>query len=121
MDDSKHGNAFQYHDKTIDDLVEVSIAGTGEIELADDLAGSKVLLMEMLLSCDTDDTTVQVREKDDSPVHTGPISFNDNGGFSWPMTGYPHVTSADGKGLELNAVTGTVNGIAQILVVPISA
>jgi len=114
-------NAFVEYGKSIVDLETISIvqAGAGVHAIKADLAGKKYLLMGAQLTGDTADTTCQFRETDDSPVYQGAWTFNDNGGICMPVTGFPYLTTADGKGLELITVTGGVNGMVQVLEVDI--
>jgi len=110
-------NAFTASGKTIEDLEQISIAqaAAGTVTIHADDAGFHYYLMGLWGTVTVAATTIQLREADDAPVYGGPLDFNDKNGLVMPVTGFPYLITADGKGLEMNCVTGGFNGTAIIL------
>jgi len=109
-------NAFTAYGKTIADMetIPISITGAGVGTLHADTEGKKFLLMGLQGTMDGAGT-YQFREADDAPVYSGAMEAAEAGGICMPVTGFPYITTADDKGLEVVTVGDGLKGMAQIL------
>ena len=109
-------NAFAAYGKTIADLetISISISGADAGTIHADTAGKHFLLMGFQGTMDGAGT-FQFREADDSPVYSGAMEAAEAGGICMPVTGFPYIITADGKGLEVVTTGDGLKGIPQIL------